>query len=83
MPELLASLPVAGVDGTERHAQQAVASAHLKTGSLRDVAAVAGIVLADSGRRYAVVGLINDEHAQAARAVLDALVGWTQHDRRR
>lgn len=83
MPELLASLPVAGVDGTERQAQQAVASAHLKTGSLRDVAAVAGIVLADSGRRYAVVGLINDEHAQSARPALDALVGWVQHDRRR
>ena len=83
MPELLASLPVAGVDGTARQAQQAVASAHLKTGSLRDVAAVAGIVLADSGRRYAVVGLINDEHAQSARPALDALVGWAQHDRRR
>ena len=83
MPELLASLPVAGVDGTDRHAQQAVASAHLKTGSLRDVAAVAGIVLADSGRRYVVVGLINDEHAQSAREALDALVGWAQHDRRR
>lgn len=77
MPELLASLPVAG-RGTAGYAQSAAGQAHLKTGSLRDVAALAGIVHAPGGRRYVVVALIN--HPQAtnapARAVLDALLGW-------
>ena len=52
MPELMSSLPVAGVDGTLRRSKGAPGRAHLKTGSLRDVVGVAGYVLADSGRRY-------------------------------
>ena len=52
MPELMSSLPVAGIDGTLRRSRAAPGRAHLKTGSLRDVAGVAGYVLGDSGRRY-------------------------------
>ena len=56
MPELMASLPIAGVDGTmRRNRSGAVGSAHLKTGSLRDVTAMAGYVHANSGRRYVLV----------------------------
>jgi D-alanyl-D-alanine carboxypeptidase/D-alanyl-D-alanine-endopeptidase (penicillin-binding protein 4) len=77
MPELLASLPVAG-RGTAGFARSVAGQAHLKTGSLRDVAALAGIAHAPGGRRYVVVAIIN--HPQAAtppaRAVLDALLGW-------
>jgi D-alanyl-D-alanine carboxypeptidase/D-alanyl-D-alanine-endopeptidase (penicillin-binding protein 4) len=51
--------------------------AHLKTGSLRDVAGVAGYVLADNGRRYVLVAIINHPNANAARPALDALVQWT------
>ena len=56
MPELMASLPVTGIDGTLRRSKAPAGRAHLKTGSLRDVAGVAGYVLAASGRRYVVVG---------------------------
>ena len=55
MPELLASLPVAAVDGTARRSQARAGRAHIKTGTLRDVAGVAGVVLGDSGRRWVVV----------------------------
>ena len=79
MPELLASLPVAGVDGTLRRSRSQ-ASAHLKTGSLRDVMAVAGYVHAASGRRYVLVAIVNHANAGAARPVLDALVDWTARD---
>ena len=77
MPELLASLPVAGQD-TAGYALSAAGQAHLKTGSLRDVAALAGIVHAPGGRRYVVVALINHPQAATApaRAVLDAVLGW-------
>lgn len=81
MPELLASLPIAGVDGTLRRSQsRAVGSAHLKTGSLRDVAAVAGYVHAASGRRYVLVALVNHANALAARPAFDVLMDWTARD---
>jgi serine-type D-Ala-D-Ala carboxypeptidase/endopeptidase (penicillin-binding protein 4) len=77
MPELLASLPVAGRD-TAGYALSVAGQAHLKTGSLRDVAALAGIVHAPGGRRYVVVAIINHPQAATApaRAVLDAVLGW-------
>ena len=80
MPELLSSLPFAGVDGTLRPQRwHADGYAHLKTGSLRDVSAVAGIVQARDGRRYVVVALVNHPAASAARPALEALVSWVAH----
>lgn len=81
MPDLMASLPVAGApDGTLRRLQQATGRAHLKTGSLRDVAAVAGYALGRSGQRWIVVVMIHHEQAQAARPALEALVQWAIQD---
>ncbi len=76
MPELVSSLPVSGVDGTLRRSKSPTGRAHLKTGSLRDVMGVAGIVLGNSGRRYVVVAIVNHPNANAARPALDALVKW-------
>jgi D-alanyl-D-alanine carboxypeptidase/D-alanyl-D-alanine-endopeptidase (penicillin-binding protein 4) len=80
MPELMSSLPVAGIDGTLRKSRGAPGRAHLKTGSLRDVVGVAGYVLADSGRRYVVVGIVNHPNANAARPALEALAEWAASD---
>ena len=80
MPELLASLPVAGIDGTLKRSKTA-GVAHLKTGSLRDVAGVAGIVHGASGRRYILVAIANHPAANTMRPVIDALVDWTARDR--
>lgn len=80
MPELMASLPVNGLDGTLRRSRATAGRAHLKTGSLRDVAGVAGYVLSDSGRRYVLVAIINHPQANAARPALDALVQWSLRD---
>lgn len=80
MPELMSSLPVSGVDGTLKNSRAPIGRAHLKTGSLRDVAGVAGYVLANSGRRYVVVAIANHPNADAARAAFDALVQWTAAD---
>ena len=80
------SLGIAGVDGTvarmrERNAaSQALGNAWLKTGSLRDVAAVAGYVNGRSGQRYSLVALINHDNANAARPALDQLVEWVVRD---
>ena len=81
MPELVASLPIAGVDGTlRRRTGQAPGAAHLKTGTLRDVAAMAGYVLGASGRRHVLVAIINHPNAPAARPALDALLDWARND---
>ena len=78
MPELMASLPITGVDGTLRRSRSRVSQgwAHLKTGSLRDATALAGYVHTPSGRRLVVVGVINHPNAAAARPALEALVDW-------
>jgi D-alanyl-D-alanine carboxypeptidase/D-alanyl-D-alanine-endopeptidase (penicillin-binding protein 4) len=80
MPEWVASLPIAGVDGTAKRMVGAAGRAHIKTGSLDGVAAVAGIVDADSGQRYAVVGIVNHPQAEAARPALQALIAWAAKD---
>ena len=80
MSELMSSLPLSGLDGTLRRSRATSGRAHLKTGSLRDVAAVAGYVLSSSGRRYVVVAIINHPNANAARPALDAVVQWTMRD---
>ena len=83
MPELMASLPISGIDGTQRRPRQAPGAAgraHLKTGSLRDVSAVAGYVISDSGRRYVLAAIIQHPNANAARPALDALLQWTLRD---
>ena len=79
MPELLASLPVAGVDGTmvRRNGSSAVRGrAHIKTGSLAGVASIAGYVTAASGRRVIVVCMINHAHANDARGAFESLLDW-------
>jgi len=81
MPELMSSLPITGVDGTMRRSRaKAGGAAHLKTGSLRDVAGVAGYVHAASGRRYVLVAIANHPNAGAVRPAIDALIDWAAKD---
>ena len=76
-----ASLPISGVDGTLRRSKaQSPGIAHLKTGSLRDVTAIAGYVLASSGKRYVLVALVNHANANAARPAFEALQDWVVND---
>ena len=76
------SLGIAGIDGTvlrmrdRNPAAQALGRAQLKTGTLKDVAAIAGYANTLSGQRLSVVALINHPNAGAARPALDALLEW-------
>lgn len=76
MPEWLASLPVAGMDGTARRMTAAAGRAHLKTGSLDGVASLAGVLQDQRDRRWVVVAVVNDPRASAARQILQATVAW-------
>jgi len=81
MPEYLASLSLPGLDGTlSRRFQDSelVGKAHLKTGSLDHVTAIAGYVQARSGRRFTFVAMQNDEdiHRGPGEEVQEALLRW-------
>ena len=81
MPEFIASLPIGGVDGTMRDRLRNAGTRgnmHVKTGSLDEVAAVAGYVNARSGKIYAVSGILNHELADRGpgNELMDALLAW-------
>lgn len=79
MPEFVASLPLVAVDGTmkKRLSSAAVAGqAHVKSGSLSGVRAIAGYVLDSRGRTMVVVCIVNHPRAPEAQAAQDALLKW-------
>jgi len=81
MPEFAASLALSGHDGTLRTKfadRKLTGQAHLKTGSLDHVSAIAGYMQARSGRRFAVVTLINHEgvHRGPGEEIQSALLHY-------
>ena len=79
MPEMMASLPILSLDGTIRQRlkdSQSNGRAHLKTGSLNGVSAIAGYVLDANGHRHVLVMLVNHANAAASKAAQDALIEW-------
>lgn len=79
MPEFISSMPLVGYDGTMRHRlndQSVAGHAHIKTGTLSGVKAMAGYVLAASGKCYVVVFFINHPAAAGGREAQDALLEW-------
>jgi serine-type D-Ala-D-Ala carboxypeptidase/endopeptidase (penicillin-binding protein 4) len=79
--ELQASLPILGVDGTVRKRLRdspAASHAHLKTGTLEGVKAVAGYVKSVSGREWIVVFFINHPNARHGQSAQDSLIEWVQ-----
>ena len=79
----LASLPVAGADGTLSHrfkGSPAQRNAFLKTGTLTGVRSLAGYVRGKSGRMIAVAIVVNSERASAAVPAMDRLIEWVQEN---
>ena len=81
-PEFMASLPLAGADGTLRSRMKSApaGSVRLKTGHLDGVSGVAGYVTTTAGKTFVLVSLVNDPRADygAAEPVHAALVNWMQ-----
>ncbi|MDP2369017.1 D-alanyl-D-alanine carboxypeptidase/D-alanyl-D-alanine-endopeptidase [Rhodoferax sp.] len=79
-PELLSSLPVAGVDGTLSRrfkGSPAQGRARLKTGTLRNAVGLVGFVTDASQRQWLVVALLNhDSAADKGPPILDAIIEW-------
>lgn len=81
MPEYISSMSLNGIDGTTRRRFRAAAEMgrmHLKTGRLDGVAAIAGYVLASSGKMFTVsmLGNYSGIHQGAGIAIQNALLKW-------
>jgi D-alanyl-D-alanine carboxypeptidase/D-alanyl-D-alanine-endopeptidase (penicillin-binding protein 4) len=77
--EFESTLPIVAVDGTlkRRFNGSALAgNAHLKTGTLRDVSALAGYVFTVNGERVSFVMLVNHANARQSEAAQRALLEW-------
>jgi D-alanyl-D-alanine carboxypeptidase/D-alanyl-D-alanine-endopeptidase (penicillin-binding protein 4) len=79
-PEFLASLPLAGLDGTLRSRMKSspAGAVRLKTGHIDGVSGVAGYVTTNGGKTYVLVSLVNHSRAEmgAGEPVHAALVTW-------
>lgn len=79
MPEYLSALPIPSVDGTMANRLRnspSRGSAHLKTGTITGVSALAGYVHDHKGRRWVTVIMVNDPKSSASRTAQDALIDW-------
>ena len=78
--EFGASLPLGGEDGTLHHRfteTKGEARVRMKTGHLKDVAALAGWVTSGSGRNLAVTVIVNHPGAEfRGQPVIDTIVRW-------
>lgn len=80
-PEFQSSLPIAALDGTMRKRMlnsPAAARARIKTGTLKNVVAIAGYVPDANNQLCVVVAMINSDLAGNGngRAAVDALIEW-------
>ena len=80
------SLPIAGISGTMKHLKDrdptnaAIGRGWIKTGTLDNVASMAGYIHAKSGQWYAVVAMVNAPNTMYnvhAKTVLDNTLAWT------
>ncbi|PUA46218.1 D-alanyl-D-alanine carboxypeptidase/D-alanyl-D-alanine-endopeptidase [Pseudomonas sp. TKO26] len=75
--EFISSMPIAGMDGTMRKRLKRTAmsgEAHIKTGTLNTVRAIAGYSRDDNGNTWAVVAILNDPRPFGASSVLDQVL---------
>lgn len=75
--EFIASMPLAGIDGTMRKRLKRTGMeglAHIKTGTLNNVRAIAGFSRDAKGTTWAVVAILNDPRPWGASAVLDQVL---------
>ncbi|OEZ88982.1 D-alanyl-D-alanine carboxypeptidase DacB precursor [Janthinobacterium sp. HH106] len=80
-PEFQSSLPIVALDGTMRKRllnSPAAARARIKTGTLKNVVAIAGYVPDANNQQCVVVAMINSDLAGNGngRAAVDALIEW-------
>jgi serine-type D-Ala-D-Ala carboxypeptidase/endopeptidase (penicillin-binding protein 4) len=77
MPEVLASFPISGIDGTLKRRMKYSSFkifAHLKTGSMKNVNAIAGFLLDKNRDMKIFIFIINDKNAKDSQRFQEALI---------
>lgn len=75
--EFMSSLPLVAMDGTMRKRLKntsLVGEAHIKTGTLNNVRAIAGYSRDSNGNSWAVVAILNDPRPWGASSILDQVL---------
>ncbi|MGE8498997.1 MAG: D-alanyl-D-alanine carboxypeptidase/D-alanyl-D-alanine-endopeptidase [Pseudomonas sp.] len=75
--EFISSMPLVAMDGTMRKRLRntaLVGEAHIKTGTLNNVRAIAGYSRDSNGNSWAVVAILNDPRPWGASAILDQVL---------
>ncbi len=75
--EFISSMPLTGMDGTMRKRLKRTAmagEAHIKTGTLNTVRAIAGYSRDSNGNTWAVVAILNDPKPWGASSILDQVL---------
>jgi D-alanyl-D-alanine carboxypeptidase/D-alanyl-D-alanine-endopeptidase (penicillin-binding protein 4) len=75
--EFISSLPLVAMDGTMRkrlHRTALAGEAHIKTGTLNNVRAIAGYSRDSNGNSWAVVAILNDSRPWGASSILDQVL---------
>ncbi|MDA7087742.1 D-alanyl-D-alanine carboxypeptidase/D-alanyl-D-alanine-endopeptidase [Pseudomonas sp. SA3-5] len=75
--EFISSLPLVAMDGTMRkrlHRTALAGEAHIKTGTLNNVRAIAGYSRDSNGNSWAVVAILNDPRPWGASSILDQVL---------
>ena len=79
--EFESALPIVAIDGTLKRrfkGSSLAGNAHLKSGTLRDVSALAGYVFTVGGQRVSFVMLVNHGNARYSEAAQRVLLEWIQ-----
>jgi D-alanyl-D-alanine carboxypeptidase/D-alanyl-D-alanine-endopeptidase (penicillin-binding protein 4) len=77
MPEMLSSFPISGVDGTLKRRMNYSTfrkSAHFKTGSMKNVNAIAGFLLDKNKEMKIFIFIMNDLTAKDSHRLQEALI---------
>jgi D-alanyl-D-alanine carboxypeptidase/D-alanyl-D-alanine-endopeptidase (penicillin-binding protein 4) len=83
--ELESSLPIVGIDGTMKNrlvGHNIAGYAHIKTGTLTGVRAIAGTLTGADGKKAVIVAMINQPDTEVGAEVLDAVLthAWEMID---
>jgi len=79
MPEFIASLPNMGIDGTLKNRGKKLSvskHAYLKTGSIKNVSAIAGYIIDKNNDIKVFVFMANDPKANESSKIQDDLIDW-------
>jgi D-alanyl-D-alanine carboxypeptidase/D-alanyl-D-alanine-endopeptidase (penicillin-binding protein 4) len=83
MPEFISSMPILGLDGTVEkrlNGEEVKGRAHLKTGSIDAVSAIAGYILDHKNKRSVIVMLVNHTKSAMSKEAQDILINWLNNE---